>query len=150
MYNCKQYYRHYKSLERSWEWNNAPDNSKKYAFKQILKSQDPILVREEMQRLGYGSPNDDQWKKALKLRDAILSIPSGTSEDEPLADVYQAALRMETSEDSIWRGFFDKQVIFRGQRKFEYKMTPLLFRVESKAAAYSTAIIIAKLFRITI
>jgi hypothetical protein len=82
-----------------------------------------------MQR--YGLPDEEQWEMALRLREAIQDLPSGLSEDESLEDVYEAALRMEIS--AIWKSNMGMSEIFRGQRKHEWRVIPLLFRVTSNS-----------------
>lgn len=57
-------YRNYKSLEYSWEWNNAPSVLKEQALRQVLTSpKEPSLVKKEMQKWGYGMPDEEQWVK---------------------------------------------------------------------------------------
>jgi hypothetical protein len=124
----KEYYRNYRSLQYSWQWNNAPCVLREQAFIQILASpKDPNLVREEMQKWGYGLCDEEQWNNALQLRIVILALPNGWSTDEPLEDVYQAALRMETSH-GVWNSDMGKSKIFRGQRRHQWKVIPHLFR----------------------
>jgi hypothetical protein len=90
-------YRLYKSLEASWKWNNAPYEFNEQSFRETLtNSKVPSLITKEMQRWGYGTQDKDQWEIALKLRKVIRGLPAGSSSKEPLEDVYQAALRMET------------------------------------------------------
>ena len=49
----EKYYRNYRSLKDSWQWNNAPSVLKDQAFRQIITSaKDPNLVRKEMQKMG--------------------------------------------------------------------------------------------------
>lgn len=110
-------YRNYKSLEYSWEWNDAPNVFKKQAFREVLSAKEPSLIRKEMQEWGYGLPDEEQREMALLLRDVILDLPSRGFEDEPLEDVYQAALRMEISE--VWKSNMRMSKIFRGQRRHE-------------------------------
>ncbi len=123
----EEYYRLYKFLEVTWKWNNAPYELNEQSFRDAATTtKDPSLITREMQRRGYGIQDSDQWEIALKLRDVILELPSGWFKDEPLEDVYQAPLRMEISER--WRTKETKSQIFRGQRKYEWRVIPNMFR----------------------
>ncbi len=93
-------YHNYKKLHNSWSWNNNSIKPKEQAFRNVITGiMGPKQILKEMQQWGYGLPEDDLWEKALSLRKVIRDIPQelGLFEDEPLDDVYQAALRMEIS-----------------------------------------------------
>jgi hypothetical protein len=121
----QEYYHDYKLLENSWKWNNAPYELKNQAFRQIFSPKDPNFIIDEMNQWGWGLPDYEQWEKALKLRNVLIDLPSGWFKDEPLEDVYQAALRMELYV--TWRTHSNMSKIFRGQRRYEWTIIPNLF-----------------------
>jgi hypothetical protein len=58
----------------------------------LTTPKDADLITHEIIQSGFEMPTIDQWEEALALRNIIESIPSGWFLDEPLEDVYQAAL----------------------------------------------------------
>jgi FRG domain len=73
-------------------------------------------------------------------------LPSGWSEDDPLEDVYQAALRMEISQ--VWLGNIGMRKIFRGQRRHVWKVIPRLFRIEPDSLDNSDSLIMSRIKKI--
>ena len=120
-------YHRYRMLSHAWRCQGAPKEIEQQAFTTVLTSpKEPQLCLKELRRWGYGGPRSKHWEEALELRGAIQVLPEGWFPDEPLADVYQAALRMETFEP--WHGNQGKRRIYRGQRNHLWPVVPKMFR----------------------
>jgi len=134
----KSAYERYGQLERRWAMDGAPVRVARQVLRQALHGfRDREAVFREARSLGLPPPSDELVSEALALQRILYppekDRPGGRHPDDPLEDVYAAALSM--LPHGFWTESPDRAQLYRGQRDARWSTIPSIFRKTSVADA---------------
>jgi hypothetical protein len=125
-------YRRYRRLEQNWmqEGKAPPDPDVRGWLRQTLHGivfRDPDAGSPESRDAPPGIPTE-LWEEAWSLQDRLRPLHTrglGRDVDEPLDDVYHAALVMRWT----WTSWTNSgRAAYRGQRDYRWRLYPKLYR----------------------
>jgi len=134
----KDVYQRYVQLERSWSVRNAPEPVARQFFHRIVhgRQTEPAILRE-FRSFGLEPPPTNVLTEAFYLQNVLYPAdrerPGGRHEDEPMEDVYAAALSM--LPHGFWGESPQRDQLYRGQRNSKWQTVPALFRTQDVAGA---------------
>lgn len=124
-------YRRYVRLERTWSVADAPEPVARQFLRRIVHGHqtEPAILRE-FHSFGLAPPAPEALAEAFFLQSALYPSdrerPGGRHADDPLEDVYAAALSM--LPHGFWVVSPQRDQLYRGQRDARWPTVPALFR----------------------
>ena len=137
-------YQRYTRLERNWSVRDAPEPVARQFFRTIVHGhRTKSAILQELRAFGLEAPAPDILGEAFFLRSALNPSdgddrdrpprPAGRHFDDPLEDVYAAALSM--LPHGFWVESPERTQLYRGQRDAKWPTIPKLFRSEDVRGA---------------
>lgn len=129
--NWKKIYQLYVQLERTWTIPDAPEAVARQFFHSIVHGhQTESAILKEIHSLQLQPPPADMLRDAFFLQSVIYPLdrkrPGGRHPDDPMEDVYAAALSM--LPHGFWVVSPERAQLYRGQRDAKWPTIPALFR----------------------
>jgi hypothetical protein len=127
----KQVYERYARLERHWSVSGAPEPVARQFFRRIVHGhRSEAAILREFHSFRLDPPGSDLLDEAFYLQHALYPAgsarPDGRHPDDPLDDVYAAALSM--LPHGFWVESPNHDQVYRGQRNATWSAIPSLFR----------------------
>lgn len=124
-------YQRYVQLERAWSIPNAPEPVARQFFRRIVHGhQTEAAILREFRSFRLEPPPPDVLREGLFLQSVLYPTgcerPGGRHPDDPLEDVYAAALSM--LPHGFWVESPQRDQLYRGQRDARWTTIPALFR----------------------
>ena len=124
-------YQRYVQLERTWSIPDAPQPVARQFFRRIVHGhQTESAILREFHSFRLEPPPPDVLREAFSLQSVLypsgLERPCGRHPDDPLEDVYAAALSM--LPHGFWVESPERDQLYRGQRDVKWPTIPALFR----------------------
>ena len=132
-------YQRYTGLEQNWSVRDAPEPVARQFFRAIVHGHrtEPAILRE-VRSFGLEPPAPDLLREAFFLQSTLYPSnldgpdrpprPDGRHPDDPMEDVYAAALSM--LPHGFWVESPARDQLYRGQRNARWPTIPKLFRSE--------------------
>jgi FRG domain len=149
----KSIYNRYVQLERGWSVLGATEPVARQLFRSIVlgRYRSEATILDEFRSFQLDPPTPDLLDEAFFLQEALnpqdRERPDGRSPDNPLEDVYAAALSMLPY--GFWVERPDRDQVYRGQRNARWRTIPSLFRGEDMTGALDQLAIAAARIRAT-
>lgn len=129
--NWKEVHRRYVALERTWSVADAPEPVARQFFRRIVHGhQSRSAIEREFHEFGLQPPPTAVLEEAFFLQRVLYppdrDRPGGRHPDDPLEDVYAAALSM--LPNGFWVESPERDQLYRGQRDARWPTIPALFR----------------------
>jgi len=124
-------YQRYVKLERIWHVDEAPEPIARQFFRRIVHGQQSeSAILSEFRSFRLEPPPPDLLREAFYLQSMLYPSdrkrPGGRHPDDPLEDVYAAALSM--LPHGFWVESPERAQLYRGQRDVSWPTIPRLFR----------------------
>ena len=134
----KTLYQRYSEIQRRWLALGVDPPLARQLFRGAVHGfQDPVRVAREARALRLEPPPDDLLDEAFSIQQSLYppsgDRPEGRQVDDPLEDVYAAALSM--LPHGFWSESPDREQLYRGQRDARWTTIPSLFRKPNPAEA---------------
>lgn len=129
-------YRRYTALERQWRVEGAePPLARQFFHRIVHGGQREAAIIREFGHFRLDPPARDMLDEAFFLQHALEAPdrPDGRHADQPLEDVYAAALSM--LPHGFWIESPDRSQLYRGQRNSSWRTVPSFFRQDAVDAA---------------
>lgn len=127
-------YHRYVQLERNWWVRDAPEPIARQFFRRIVHGHqtEPAILRE-FRSFRLEPPRPDVLREAFFLQKVLYPSdrrerPEGRFSDDPMEDVYAAALSM--LPHGFWVESLERNQLYRGQRDHKWQTIPALFRTK--------------------
>jgi hypothetical protein len=132
----KATYDRYMRLQRSWPAAKAPPAIASQLFRAALHGfKTPDMVAQEFRGFGLAPPPATILDEAVRLQETLhpprAKRPDGRHPEDPLEDVFAAALSM--LPHGFWVESSDREQLYRGQRNAKWSTRPSLFRAKDPA-----------------
>jgi hypothetical protein len=124
-------YQRYVQLERTWSIPDAPEPVARQFFRRIVHGhQTQSAILGEFRSFRLEPPPPDVLREAFLLQSVLYPSdrerPGGRHPDDPMEDVYAAALSM--LPHGFWVESPERDQLYRGQRDARWPTIPALFR----------------------
>ncbi|WP_374690657.1 FRG domain-containing protein [Accumulibacter sp.] len=134
----KEVHRRYVALERTWSMADAPEPVARQFFRRIVHGhRSKAAIEREFHEFGLQPPSPAVLEEAFCLQRLLCPTdrdrPGGRHPDDPLEDVYAAALSM--LPHGFWVESPERDHLYRGQRDARWPTVPALFRRDDVDAA---------------
>jgi FRG domain len=131
-------YRRYVQLQRAWSVSHAPEPVARQFFHRIVHGhQTESAILREFRSFGLEPPRPDVLREAFFLQSVLYPSdrkrPDGRHPDDPMENVYAAALSM--LPHGFWVESPDRGQLYRGQRDVGWPTIPKLFREKDVSGA---------------
>jgi FRG domain len=131
--NWKLIYQRYVQLQRIWAISGAPTAVAEQFFRSVIHGGwTKTELLQELRSLQLEAPRSDMVSEAFFLREVLYPAhherPGGRHSDDPMENVYSAALSM--LPHGFWTVSPECAQLYRGQRNATWPTIPSLFRTK--------------------